>query len=111
MIQIQKQQFMGHKRCKTMVSISISAGISTGQYRVLYNFEDLHTIGNLHQHMHHFMTKDHQVRVYEDMINDNFKQINIDELEEVPELLNISLDVSAPSGACGGVLIVDDIRY
>ena len=79
------------------------------QYRVLYNFEDLHTIGNLHQHMHHFMTKDHQVRVYEDMINGNFKQINIDELEEVPELLNISLDVSAPSGACGGVLMILDI--
>ena len=54
------------------------------QYRVLYNFEDLHTIGNLHQHMHKFMTKDHQVEVYEDMTNLDFKQINIDELEEVP---------------------------
>ena len=82
------------------------------QYRVLYNFEDLHTIGNLHQHMHHFMTKDHQVRVYEDMINDNFKQINIDELEEVPELLNIrcfSFCTIWPAGACGGVLMILDI--
>ena len=77
------------------------------QYRVLYNFEDLHTIGNLHQHMHHFMTKDHQVRVYEDMINDNFKQINIDELEEVPELLNIRCFCTI----WGLWWSVDDIRY
>ena len=54
------------------------------QYRVLYNFDHLHTIANLHQHMYQFMSKEHQVGVYEDMINVNFKQINIDELEVVP---------------------------